>query len=140
MNRIITIHDIHEVQGQLEKSEMQTVAAVSGSENDYSIVYKEQSEEMEGCITTIHVTDRSCVTISREGKYTTQMKMQKGLRNQCSYVTPVGQIMMGIYTSRVVSEYSEKSIKLDFSYTLDCNNELVSKNRIKITVNGKEAE
>lgn len=140
MNCIITINDYHDVQGQIEKSELTTTAEIYGTPDDYSIVYEEQSEELKGCKTTVHVENSDCVTISRSGAYNTEMKMEKGRRNLCCYNTPVGQIMMGILTSSIRSEYieNEKTV-LDFSYSLDFNNELLSKNRIKITAKYKEA-
>lgn len=137
----ITIIDGHSIDGQTEKSEMETVAEVEGTENDYKIIYEEKNEEMKGCLTTVHVTDGSCVQITRSGAYNTEMKMEKGRRNQCCYVTPVGQLTLGIYTSRIISEFEKnRRITVDFTYTLDFNNELVSRNRVKITVENKEAD
>lgn len=140
MSWLIKITDSHVTDGQTEKSEMETVAEICGTENDYKIVYDEQGEELKGCVSTVHVTDGKCVQITRTGSYNTEMKMEKGKRNQCCYVTPVGQITMGIFTSRVISEFSENSITLDFTYTLDFNNELVSRNRVKIEAQNKEAK
>lgn len=139
MNCLITIHDYHDVQGQREKSELTTTAEIFGTANDYSIIYTEQGEELAGCTTTIRVKDSVCVTVSREGAYNTELKMEKGKRNLCCYNTPMGQIMMGVFTSSIRSEYaeSEKTV-LDFSYSLDFNNELLSKNRIKITAKYEE--
>ena len=139
MSWLITITDSHDTDGQVDKSEMETVAEVEGFENDYCIVYDEQGEEMKGCRTTVHVTDGKCVQITREGGYNTEMKLEKGRRNQFCYITPVGQITMGVYTSRVISEYTDKSIILDFTYTLDVNNELISRNRVKMKLEYKEA-
>ena len=134
MTCLITICDYHDVQGQHEKSELTTTAEIHDTADDYYVVYEEQSEELAGCTTTVHVENSSCVTVSREGAYNTELKMEKGKRNLCCYNTPVGQIMMGVFTSSIRSEYTEneKTI-LDFSYSLDFNNELLSKNRIKIT-------
>lgn len=140
MSWLITINDTHKTDGQVENSELETVAEVSGTENDYKIEYDEQSEEMKGCRSTVHVTDGSCVHITRKGSYSTELMMDKGKRTQCCYVTPVGQISMGVFTSRVISEFTEKNIKLDFTYTLDFNNELISRNRVRIAVANKEAE
>lgn len=138
-NCIITICDYHSTDGEIEKSELTTTAEVSGAAEDYSILYSEQSDELKGCMTTLHVTDGSCVDISRSGKYTTQMKIEQGKRNICCYTTPMGPISMGVYTSRVKSDFSESDkIKLDFSYTLDFNNSFISKNRLKITAEYKE--
>ncbi|MCQ2484031.1 MAG: DUF1934 domain-containing protein [Clostridia bacterium] len=140
MSWLITINDTHKTDGQVENSELETVAEVSGTENDYKIEYDEQSEEMKGCHTTVHVTDGCCVHITRKGSYSTELMMDKGKRSQCCYITPVGQISMGVFTSRVISEFTEKNIKLDFTYTLDFNNELISRNRVRIAAANKEAE
>lgn len=133
MSWLITVTDTHNTDGQTERSEMTTTAEVEGSENDYVISYEEKNEEMKGCHTKVHVTDGSCVQITRTGAYNTEMTMDKGRRSQCVYITPVGQINMGIYTSRVISEFGEDRITVDFTYTLDFNNELISRNRVKIT-------
>ncbi len=139
MNCLITIHDYHDVQGQREKSELTTTAEIFGNADDYSVIYKEQSEELMGCTTTIRVENSSRVTVSRKGAYNTELKMEKGKRNLCCYNTPVGQIMMGVFTSSIRSDFKEnEKIVLDFSYSLDFNNELLNKNRIKITANFKE--
>ncbi|MBO5420809.1 MAG: DUF1934 domain-containing protein [Clostridia bacterium] len=139
MNCLITIHDYHDVQGQHEKSELTTTAKIHGTPDDYYVIYEEQAEELLGCTTTVHVENSNCVTVSREGAYNTELKMEKGKRNLCYYNTPVGQIMMGVFTSSIRSEYTEnKKTVLDFSYSLDFNNELLSKNRIKITAKYEE--
>ena len=141
MNCLITIHDYHDVQGEREKSELTTTAEIFGTADDYSIIYQEQSEELQGCTTTVRVRNATCVTVSREGAYNTELKMEKGKRNLCCYNTPVGQIMMGVFTSSIRSEYTEnKKTVLDFSYSLDFNNELLSKNRIKINADYKEVK
>ena len=139
MNCLITIHDYHDVQGQCEKSELTTTAEIHGTPDNYFITYEEKSDELMGCITTVHVENSSQVTVSREGAYNTELKMEKNKRNLCCYNTPVGQIMMGVHTSSIRSEYieNEKTV-LDFSYSLDFNNELLSKNRIKIIAKYKE--
>lgn len=133
MNCVITLCDYHNVQDQNEKAELTTTAEISGTADDYTIIYEEQSEELRGCTTTVHVENSDKVTITRSGAYNTEMKMEKGNRTLCCYNTPVGQIMMGIHTTAVRSEYEEgRKTILDFSYSLDFNNELLSKNRIKI--------
>ncbi len=134
MNCIITICDYHKTDGQTETSELTTTAEIKGKANDYRIIYNEQSEELKGCKTTVHVENGCKATVTREGAYNTEMVMEKGNRTLCTYNTPVGQIMMGVYTSAISSQYTEKKkTVLDFSYTLDFNNELLSENRIKIT-------
>lgn len=139
MNCLITISDYHDTDGEIEKSELTTTADISGIAQDYTIVYDEQSDELKGCTTTLRITDGNSIIISREGKYNTELRIEQGKRNLCYYSTPVGQIVMGVYTSKVHSEFEEgKIVELEFSYSLDFNNNLVSENRLKITAEYKE--
>lgn len=138
-NSVITICDYHNTDGEIEKSELTTTARMSGIPEDYYILYDEQSDELKGCLTTIHVTNGNCIDISRKGRYTTDLKIERGKRNICFYSTPFGQLSMGVYASRIQSEFTEGiGVKLDFSYTLDFNNSLVSKSRLKINAKYKE--
>ena len=117
MNCLITIHDMHLTDGRPERSEMITNADIEGSAGHYTVKYNEPSDE-----------------ITREGAYNTVMKIEKGRRNICCYATPVGNFMMGISGSMVSSEFKAgRLIKLEFSYELDAEGTLLSKNRIRIT-------
>lgn len=139
MNCLITIHDFHDTDGSVEKAELTTIAEICGSENDYSISYDEQSDELRGCHTIMRVIDGKCVDVSRTGKYTTNLKIEQSKRNICCYSTPMGTLSMGVCASKITSDFRiNKLHKLDFSYTLDFDSALVSKNRIKITASYKE--
>lgn len=134
MDCIITIHDMHLTDGQTERSEMITNADIEGSVGRYSLKYNEKSEEMKNCKTCISVIGGCCVRITREGAYNTVMVIEKGKRNICCYSTPMGNIFMGITGSMVNSEFTEGRLrKLEFSYELDMDGTLLSKNRIRIT-------
>lgn len=139
MTCLITIHDFHDTDGSFEKAELTTVAEINGTADDYTIGYDEQSDELKGCHTVMRITNGECVYVSRTGKYTTSLKMEKSKRNICCYNTPVGTISMGVTASRISSDFRNGKLhKLDFTYTLDFDSALVSKNRIKITASYKE--
>ncbi len=139
MNCLITIHDFHDTDGSFEKAELTTVAEIDGSENDYTIGYDEQSDELKGCHTIMRITNGNCVDVSRTGKYTTNLKIEKAKRNICCYSTPMGTLSMGVTGSGITSVFRNgRLIKLDFTYSLDFDSELVSKNRLKISVSYKE--
>lgn len=134
MNSLITIRDMHLTDGKPERSEMITNAEIEGSEQSYTVRYREQSEGMKDCRTCISVTDGSRVEITREGAYNTVMKIEKGRRNVCCYSTPVGNIFMGISANMIASDFVDGRLrKLEFAYELDVDGNLLSKNRIRIT-------
>lgn len=139
MNCLITIHDYHNTDGQIEKAELTTTADIHGTAEKYVIEYDEQAEELKGCHTTMEITGNECVNVSRTGSYTTNLKISKSKRNICCYSTPMGNLSMGVHATRIKSDFSAGKLnELDFSYTLDFDNMLVSKNRIRITAKYKE--
>lgn len=139
MNCLITIRDYHNTDGEIEKAELTTSAEIYGSENNYIIEYDEQSDELRGCHTVMTVTDGNCIEISRTGSYTTNLKISSGKRNICCYSTPMGTISMGVRATGIKSDYKNGRLnELDFTYTLDFDNVLVSKNRIILTAKYRE--
>lgn len=78
------------------------------------------------------------VTITRKGAMSSQLMLEKGKRHQCLYQTPAGDLMIGVFTKTMNNSLSKKGGTLEVSYTLDFNNDLVSENKFKITVEEKE--
>jgi len=131
---LIKIEDSHEMDGDTDGAEITTVGTLKGDENDYTIKYKE-SGELEGCEVSLNVRDKDTVTMTRKGvAYQTQLIMQKGKRHNCYYMTPAGELMIGVFASEVNSDVDVDGGELSFRYTLDFNAGLVSENELKITV------
>ena len=66
------------------------------------------------------------------------MKIEEGRHNLCSYSTPVGNILMGIYATKVASDFHGGRLnKLEFMYKIDVENQMISRNRIKILTDYK---
>lgn len=78
------------------------------------------------------------VTITRKGPMRSQLMLEKDKRHQCLYQTPAGDLMIGVFTKTMNNSLSKKGGTLEVSYTLDFNNDLVSENKFKITVEEKE--
>lgn len=131
---LIRITDKHESEEDSFTSELTTVGTLEGSGGDYAIVYTETDEEMADCVTTLRVEGKRKITMTRSGKYTTEMIIEKNRRHSCHYSTPFGELMMGVYAKTVRSEMGEDGGILDFSYTIDFNNALASINELSITV------
>ena len=78
--------------------------------------------------------ENDIVTISRKGSTKSQLMLEKGKRHQCVYQTPMGDLMIGVYTKSMKSTLTEKGGTLEVSYTLDFNTDLVSENKFKVTI------
>ena len=52
--------------------------------------------------------------------------------------TPAGDLMIGVFTKTMNNSLTKNGGTLEVSYTLDFNNDLVSENKFKITVEEKE--
>ena len=83
--------------------------------------------------------DGDVVTISRKGSVRSQLMLEKGKRHQCLYESVAGTLAIGVFTRYIISTLNEKGGTLEVSYTLDSNNDLLSENSFKITVEEKES-
>ena len=138
MKYLIKIEDLHLAEGEEESSELMIVGTAAFYGDSYKIRYKETDDQFKNSYVTLSVENGSKVTMHRSGDYTTVMVMEKNKRHSCVYNTPAGSFTMGIYTSDVVSDMDESGGTLTFRYTLDVNNNLISENILKVTLQRKE--
>ena len=122
--------------GDTDGLETTLLGKFSGDRDNYIISYTENGE-LEGCNVTLRVENGECITMTRSGMFETELIIQRGKRHNCSYSTPAGNLMLGVFAQRVESDMSEKGGSLEFDYTLDLGAGVVSENYLVITV--KEA-
>ncbi|NLX92588.1 MAG: DUF1934 domain-containing protein [Clostridiales bacterium] len=136
-NVIIRIVDSHESDGENSTSELITVGTLDGFGDNYSLVYTEQDDALQGCITTIKVEDKKRIIMTRTGEISAEMIIEKDKRHNCHYITPHGDFMMGVFARYIKSKMNADGGELKFEYTIDFNTGLASVNELKVTV--KEA-
>ncbi|MDD3228393.1 MAG: DUF1934 domain-containing protein [Oscillospiraceae bacterium] len=103
------------------------------------ISYKEYDEDTNQSQTSIlKIEGNHCVTLMRGGIDGTRLILENGKRHLCQYATDYGQMMLGVFTSRVDNQLTDEGGKLTVNYTLDLDANLSSVNQLCITV--KEAE
>ena len=135
---IIKITDRHIQDGEEYEAELTTSGEFEITENGCKVVYTETDEELENCVTTLDVTGSEKISMTRAGKYNTEMVIEKDRRHSCFYQTPYGELMMGIFAKKVVNEMTENGGTLNFSYTIDFNNTPASENELTVSVLLKE--
>ena len=116
---VIKIVDRHEMDGDTDGLETTLLGKFSGDRDSYVLSYTENGE---------------CITMTRSGMFETELIIQRGKRHNCSYSTPAGNLMLGVFAQRVESDMTEKGGTLEFDYTLDLGAGVVSENYLVITV------
>ena len=137
-NAIITITDRHIQDGEEYSCELTTSGSFEITENGCIVNYVETDEEMTNCHTKLTVEGSHKITMTRTGKYNTEMVFEKDRRHLCCYTTPYGEMMMGIYAKTVNNGVGEKGGELKFAYTIDFNNTPASENELLISVAVKD--
>lgn len=130
---VIKIVDRHEMEGDTDGLETTVIGHFEGEKDNYVLTYAEDGE-LEGCSVRIKVENGSCVTMTRSGMFETELIIERGERHNCSYSTPAGILMLGVFASRVESDIDETGGELKFDYTLDLGAGVVSENYLVITV------
>lgn len=136
-NYIITIDNIQRHDSGEDRFTFSTVGDYFTEGDTRVIAYQDSAATgFEGSETTLHVSP-GMVTMIRTGEYASSLILEKGKRHTCHYGTPIGDLPLGIYTSRLNNELTDSGGTLDFSYSLDLNANLFASTDLKITVREK---
>lgn len=130
---VIKIVDKHEMDGDTDGLETTIIGKFEGGKDSYVLSYTEDGE-LAGCSVRVKVENGNCVTMTRSGMFETELIIHRGERHNCSYSTPAGNLMLGVFGKRVESDVDENGGKLEFDYTLDLGAGVFSENYLVITV------
>lgn len=86
---------------------------------------------------TIKISDNQ-VDIIKKGVSNTHMIFEKDKKNVTYYNTPFGELLIGIYTTKLEVVESEDEILVNLEYALDVNASHVSDCDIKIKVSARQ--
>ncbi len=106
------------------------------------IRYQEQIDEsMPMQQVTVTVAD-DCVTMARDGTYTTQMVFRMGCRYEGQYHTPYGDMDLAVYCTRLGYDLGEDGGTLELSYQLDLNGKFAAMHdmELRLIAQNHEAE
>ena len=128
---LIKITGIQESDGEKNSVELMTRGSFVRRGGSYYISYREtEATGYEGCTTTVKLDRMGKVSMLRYGPMPSQLVIEKGRH----YDTGQGSITMGIAADEIVADLNERGGRLQFSYNLDINANLFSKNTVNITV------
>ena len=129
---VITIADIHVIDGEREEARLTTAGEYEETENGFALKYNE-TEDFSGSVTTVTHSGGK-VEMKRRGlKHNAQLIVEPGKRYSCMYATEYADLMLGVQGKEVKAKVEENGGELYFSYTLDFNTGFSSHNELNIT-------
>lgn len=137
---IITIVGTQTVDGEKDSVEVITTGEYYESDGVKTVHYIEYGSEDPLIMTDTTVTvegDRR-VVIDRRGEHSSRLELERGRRHQCAYETPMGQLMIGVFTDEISDTLTDKGGDLRASYQLDFYSDVVSNNEFHISIKEKE--
>ncbi len=134
-NYLITIDGRMEADGETDSISLTTVGAFYQKGDKYYICYKEsEATGYQGSTTTLKAWDGG-VALKRFGRQgNTNLIIEKGAINLCSYQTPAGPLMLDINGIDIDNRLSDKGGELTFSYSLNASGMLISENTVNVKV------
>ena len=117
--RVLKITDISSDGETTDKVEMDTTCVYYGSPDNYTVEFDEIFAEDMKSHTTLRVKNGTCAHLLRQGSINTELIIENGVRHNCAYSTPYGELMVGITASQFVSRADENGVYLKMDYTVD---------------------
>ena len=103
---------------------MDTTCIYYGTPDNYTVEFDEIFAEDMKSRTVLRVKNGSCAHLLRRGSINTELIIEKGVRHNCAYSTPYGELMVGITATDFISKADENKLRLQMNYTVDFYGEI----------------
>lgn len=123
-----------------EDVEMITTGDYFLKDGKHYIIYEEIEEDSKQITKNTIKVAQDSLDIIKRGNTNTHMIFQKNKKNISCYMTPFGELVVGIHTNEIHVEEEEDGLKVDIRYALDINYEHVSNCNIMVQVKSRNME
>lgn len=133
---VITVYGLQEdEQGVGEPITVVTPGHFYRQNDAYYIIYEES--ELTGLVDTRTMIKAApdAVTVTRVGKYPSQLSFEDGKRHLSLYHTEYGDLAIAVTTQRIAVDMSDEGGVVDVEYSVEIDNQPVGSNHLKVEVN-----
>lgn len=135
---IVTISGIQMLDGGSEDVEVITTGNYYYKNGKHYVLYEEILEGYDGPIkSTIKIKPGGSMDIIRSGLTNMHMSFEQDKKSLTTYSTPIGEMMMGIYTRNIEIMEAADAIKIEVDYALDINYQHVAVNNMVIGIQSR---
>lgn len=137
---LVSISGLQMAVNEMESNDDEPIEVVSAGtyyfkDGKHYIFFEEVAEGIPGVTKTqIRLTGKETLEVMKKGISNMHMVFEKGKANRCSYRTPLGELNLGICTSKLVVNEQEDNINIRAEYALDVNYEPLAECTIKINI------
>ena len=119
--------------------EFTTVGKFGERDGKHVVIY-EENQTMDGLLvkTTLKADSDSRIVMNRSGAIESRLIIEKGIKNQCFYAIPQGELVLGIFGENITNNLNKNGGNLSMCYTIDIDNGFISRNTVEISI--KEVE
>lgn len=130
----VDICNVQIIDGEEERIEMRVFGTLQKTQEGFLLEYTEYDENAHSFQTTVRVVGDTAVYVTRKGVFSSEMQFEVGKRNSTVYMTPYGEMLLGVYTKSVENALGADGGCLQFCYTTDFNTHAVIENAMTLTV------
>ena len=132
--RLLKIKDVSSDGETTDTVEMETTCRYYGDGLNYTIEFDEIFAEDMKSSTVLRVKDGRCAHLLRRGSINTELIIEKGVRHNCAYSTPYGELMVGITATEFESRKMGTLLRLKMNYTVDFYGDINQTKEMTVTV------
>lgn len=120
--------------------ELETITAADyyRKNGSHYVLYDEVTEGFEDITKNMIKFHDTGLEVTKKGLINVHMVFEENQKNMTSYITPYGNILVGIDTGSVLVEESENQIKVQVAYTLEANYQYLADCRIEMVICPRE--
>ena len=122
--RLLKIKDVSSDGETTDTVEIETTCCYYEADDSYTVEFDEIFAEDMKSHTVLRVKNGNTAHLLRQGSINTELIIEKGVRHNCAYCTPYGELMVGITASQFISEATKDSLFLRMNYTVDFYGEI----------------
>lgn len=123
-----------------EAGEMETITPADyyRKGSSHYVIYEEMMEGFTDITKNMIKFSDTFLEVSKKGLINVHMVFEENKKNITSYVTPYGNIMIGLDTESILVEEKENQIKVQVAYTLEANYQYLADCRIEMELRPRE--
>ncbi|MBO7520273.1 MAG: DUF1934 domain-containing protein [Clostridia bacterium] len=134
-NVIINIKSSQGLNGEREVMELKSEGTLERIDGGFVLSYFEDTV-IEGARikTALTALESGKITLAREGAISSRLLIEEGVRNNCFYSVPEGNLSLGIFGKEVIVRLSDSGGSIKMVYTIDADMKSISENTVEIKI------
>lgn len=120
--------------------ELETITAADyyRKNGSHYVLYDEVTEGFDDVTKNMIKFHDTCLEVTKRGLINVHMVFEENQKNMTSYMTPYGNILIGIDTGSVLVDESDNQIRVQVDYTLEANYQYLADCKIDMMIRSRE--